>query len=492
MTGSKKRGVWLFVLVMVMVLGSALPVCATGVFPADGFYLVEVALWHETLDQPSMGDQAFQTNRRALAQVKNGRVTQVEFAANPVDIGGYHSGITELRSDAAPALYELETGQMVTSPAGNRYNYIMRAAFTLPEEAQPAESAEPTSIRIQFLVPDTPMGNQYMTGRLRLIWRSALATDETHLTVQTENAKKDSLLEDAATGIRLTAGAGRLGADARLSVKSVTDGEEYTRAKAALAASGNFRLFWIRTDAGGQEAAPQGQVTLAFPCGTEPLVYRMGDNGGKTVLTGTWADGYYTVNTSRLGLFALCDGSRADAFTDITGHWAADRIRKAVDRGLFSGVSDTLFAPEASMTRGMLVTVLGRLRKAEGKAEGVPFTDVKPSAWYAPYVGWACAHGLAAGKSATTFAPDDHVTRQELAVFLLRYTGYAGISLKTGAGSDYTDNDRIAGWAREAVERISAAGLLAERANHTFAPEKDATRAEVADALAHLIEDYAL
>ena len=81
------------------------------------------------------------------------------------------------------------------------------------------------------------------------------------------------------------------------------------------------------------------------------------------------------------------------------------------------------------------------------------------------------------------------MTRQELAVFLLRYAGFAGISLKTDAVPDYADSDRIAPWAELAVKRAGAAGLIAERSGHAFAPTADATRAEVADALVHLIEN---
>ena len=110
------------------------------------------------------------------------------------------------------------------------------------------------------------------------------------------------------------------------------------------------------------------------------------------------------------------------AFTDITGHWAADNILFAASRGLLSGTSDTTFSPDTGMTRGMFVTALGRLAGINPDSyQTGKFTDVKADAYYAPYVNWAAQTGIVEGVTATTFAPDTNINREQMAVIMKNY-----------------------------------------------------------------------
>ena len=118
------------------------------------------------------------------------------------------------------------------------------------------------------------------------------------------------------------------------------------------------------------------------------------------------------------------------AFTDITGHWAADNILFAASRGLLSGTSDTTFSPDTGMTRGMFVTTLGRLAGINPDSyQTGKFTDVKADAYYAPYVNWAAQTGIVEGITATTFAPDTNINREQMAVIMKNYAAKLGYDL---------------------------------------------------------------
>ena len=180
-----------------------------------------------------------------------------------------------------------------------------------------------------------------------------------------------------------------------------------------------------------------------------------------------------------------------DAFTDVSSHWAKDYIEVAVERGLFSGTSSTTFSPDTSMTRGMFVTVLGRLAGVSATNGQTQFADVAANAYYAPYVAWAAENGIVYGTSTTTFSPETAINRQEMAVLLSRYCGFAGITLEQGQKVTFSDQAKIDSFAAEAVQDMAAAGLLTG-SNGAFNPKSTATRAEVATVLARFIQGYGL
>lgn len=180
-------------------------------------------------------------------------------------------------------------------------------------------------------------------------------------------------------------------------------------------------------------------------------------------------------------------------FPDIAGHWAAEPIRYCVENGLFSGVSAQSFAPDASMTRAMFVTVLGRLyEKINGSLPqtegGSDFYDVAPGSYYAPYVTWAAANGIVSGYGGGRFGPDDPVTREQMGTIMtsfLRTAGY-GEQITVGSISGFTDAYRISSWAGEGVAVCVGCGLLSGYPDGSFYPQDQATRAQVATILERL------
>ena len=178
------------------------------------------------------------------------------------------------------------------------------------------------------------------------------------------------------------------------------------------------------------------------------------------------------------------------AFTDITGHWAADNILFAASRGLLSGTSDTTFSPGTGMTRGMFVTALGRLAGINlDSYQTGKFTDVKADAYYAPYVNWAAQTGIVEGVTATTFAPDTNINREQMAVIMKNYAAKLGHDLpQTLKAVTFADNTQISSWAKDAVKSMQQAGILAGKNENKFDPKGTATRAEVATVLRRFVE----
>ena len=178
------------------------------------------------------------------------------------------------------------------------------------------------------------------------------------------------------------------------------------------------------------------------------------------------------------------------AFTDITGHWAEDNILFAASRGLLSGTSDTTFSPDTGMTRGMFVTTLGRLAGINPDSyQTGKFTDVKADAYYAPYVNWAAQTGIVEGITATTFAPDTNINREQMAVIMKNYAAKLGYDLpQTLRAVTFADNTQISSWAKDAVKSMQQAGILTGKNENKFDPKGTATRAEVATVLRRFVE----
>ena len=173
------------------------------------------------------------------------------------------------------------------------------------------------------------------------------------------------------------------------------------------------------------------------------------------------------------------------SFEDTSGHWAEEAISSVVEKGLFNGTSETTFSPDISITRGMFVTVLGRF--AEGlnfKISGnSTFSDVGPKEYYTPYVAWAADKGIVRGTSATTFSPNDPITREQMCTLFVRFLQAVKYNVPAGAEKSFTDAASISDYAKTPVQQAVALGLIqgvSTPAGTAFKPQANATRAETA------------
>jgi hypothetical protein len=180
-----------------------------------------------------------------------------------------------------------------------------------------------------------------------------------------------------------------------------------------------------------------------------------------------------------------------DAFKDIKPtDWFYEDVEYAIKNGLFKGLSDDTFAPNAPMTRGMIVTVLGRLGGvSESSYKSSGFSDVATGQYYTAYAEWAKANGIVNGVGDNMFAPDGNVSRQDFAVILSRYAKLSKLDIKeTRQSIVFFDGEDIADYAKQAVQELYRGEIINGVGMTAFNPTGNATRAEVAAMLRRFIE----
>lgn len=219
------------------------------------------------------------------------------------------------------------------------------------------------------------------------------------------------------------------------------------------------------------------------------------DANGKTVALTDLGSGKYTFKmpSSKVNVaFAAsgetkpCDGGKdcpSAPFTDVdTAKWYHLSVDYVLTHKMMNGVSSRAFAPNANLTRGMLVQILYNL---EGKPKGTAanFSDVQADAWYAEAVGWAASNKVVTGYADGTFRPNAAVTREQAAAILYRYAQSKGIDVSVGENTNilsYVDVQQASEYAIPALQWAVGAGVLNGKNGGRLAPTGTATRAEIA------------
>ena len=168
-------------------------------------------------------------------------------------------------------------------------------------------------------------------------------------------------------------------------------------------------------------------------------------------------------------------------FGDVkTADWFYNDVKYVYEKGMMAGTAADVFAPNATTTRAMIVTILYRLEGSPAVTGTNAFADVPASQWYTDAVNWAAANQIVKGTSATTFAPNDSITREQMAAILYRYAQYKGYDVTKKADlSGYSDNGQVSAYAKDALAWANAAKLINGVTNTTLAPQGNATRAQV-------------
>lgn len=177
-------------------------------------------------------------------------------------------------------------------------------------------------------------------------------------------------------------------------------------------------------------------------------------------------------------------------FGDVkSGDWFYNDVKYVYDKGMMAGTAADVFAPNATTTRAMIVTILYRLEGSPAVTGTNAFVDVPAGQWYTDAVNWAAANQIVKGTSATTFAPNDSITREQMAAILYRYAQYKGYDVTKKADlSGYSDNGQVSAYAKDALAWANAAKLINGVTNTTLAPQGNATRAQVS-AILHRFYD---
>ena len=178
-------------------------------------------------------------------------------------------------------------------------------------------------------------------------------------------------------------------------------------------------------------------------------------------------------------------------FTDVSEKdWYYDAVKFAYDNGLMSGVSSTAFEPNANTTRGMIVTVMYRLENEPNVNIDNSFEDVKPSDYYGNAIYWAKQNNIVTGYNSTTFAPNDNITREQMAAILYRYASYKGYSVdKISDLSQFSDVSKINDYALKPIKWAVASNLISGIGDSTISPLGNASRAQIATILMRFIEN---
>lgn len=191
-------------------------------------------------------------------------------------------------------------------------------------------------------------------------------------------------------------------------------------------------------------------------------------------------------------IFANSDNCPSKAFSDLDAKaWYHEGVDYALTNSLMNGVGSGKFEPDGQLTRAQLVTVLYRAAGEPDTGKQVnPFTDVADDAWYTKAVIWAANNGIVNGVAKNTFAPDDSITREQIAAMLYRYAGAKAV--KEDKLSAFPDAAKVSDWAKEALNWAVASGLIngVADANGTanLEPQATATRAQIATILMRWLE----
>lgn len=214
-------------------------------------------------------------------------------------------------------------------------------------------------------------------------------------------------------------------------------------------------------------------------------------------------DGYFTPDTVgtyevtfRKGLLTTFDSMTVVVedeneilYEDVAdGRFYTEAIYYVTQRGIMQGIGDNKFAPEASATRGQVVTMLYRLAGEPAVTAGNPFSDVAADRFFYDAVIWASQHGITKGVTDTTFCPDDSVTREEIVTFLYRYAQLIGLSVNGAADlTAYTDADSVSNFARTAMAWAVECGIITGMTETTLVPKGTATRGQIATIFARFM-----
>ncbi len=243
---------------------------------------------------------------------------------------------------------------------------------------------------------------------------------------------------------------------------------------------------------GAAASCPAGSVraAVAVNAADDLTAWSLADDGSISAVGGAYDAGQQTY------AFDVVNGVTAIArfpFTDVVaGTWYYGAAAYAYNNGLFAGMTPTTFAPNATMTRAMLVSVLWRLAGEPAPKTPNTFVDVPDGAWYTDAVTWAAENGVVSGIGGSRFDPSGFVTREQTAEILYNYAHSKGYDVSARADlTAFPDAGSVSGWAEEALSWANAAGLIngTVRDGQTILdPQGSASRAQVAMILMNYVE----
>ncbi|MEK4063696.1 MULTISPECIES: pullulanase [Paenibacillus] len=233
-------------------------------------------------------------------------------------------------------------------------------------------------------------------------------------------------------------------------------------------------------------------VTLAFKITGNPDkdllgIYVLGDSGSVAYAGGTLNGNVITAQVTHFSKYAALELDKT--FKDVpAANWAAAAIKSLSAKQIVTGVTSSEFKPKSNVSRAEFTALLVRALgvTVEGQAA---FADVKPDAWYSSYVATAVSRGIVTGRSQESFAPNAAISREEMAVMVIRALEVKqGKKVEVASGTTrFADASGISAWAGSYVNAAAELGLVQGKADHKFAPKELMTRAESAQVIYNLL-----
>lgn len=215
-------------------------------------------------------------------------------------------------------------------------------------------------------------------------------------------------------------------------------------------------------------------------------VYYIAASGAVEYMGGTLTDGKLTAGVQHFSQYAVLEYDKT--FSDVSGNsWASGVIKSMAAKHIIEGISSSQFQPHGEVTRAQFAAMITRALGLKAASPSA-FADVDAKSWYAEAVAAVHEAGIVLGRSKDAFAPNERITREEMAVMIVRaYATLPGSQTGDSAGSSFSDYSRIQDWAKNAAVTAEQAGLIQGRGNQQFAPQETMTRAESAQVIANLL-----
>lgn len=186
---------------------------------------------------------------------------------------------------------------------------------------------------------------------------------------------------------------------------------------------------------------------------------------------------------------------KPNIFSDVNEtDWFYDPVMSVYASGLMQGISENSFEPSSKLTRAMFITVMHRISDIPRVKGQSVFADVDDSAWYADAVAWGYENKIISGISETEFAPNDYITREQIATMLYRYAKYKDVNVDNIANaadmSPYPDTVQISDWAIDAMRYCISKKIITGDDTGNIFPQNYASRAEMAAVIVRFIKEF--
>lgn len=212
------------------------------------------------------------------------------------------------------------------------------------------------------------------------------------------------------------------------------------------------------------------------------------DANGNVVPRSYYKDGYVYMATSNVGgIFTI--GEVNKSFDDVWVDWPKEAISALAARGIVNGVGDNNFDPDNYVTRAQFIKMVTAAFDVVDTSATTTFWDVNSSEWYAPYVATAQQYGITLGYEDGSFAPDKHITREEMCAMLYRAADVLGVDVKSVTDATTFDDDwAISDYAKANIYAMQKADIIHGMGDGTFNPQGTSTRAQAAVAIYNMFK----